>query len=97
MFKKRNRNTKEKEITIMLATIAEILFAALLLIGVLKREKLIAFERALSDYAARRLAAVVRRRRADRARKARALQAQQRRAALHAVRGCSAPTGRFIA
>ncbi len=79
----------------MLATVAEILFAALLLIGVLKREKLIAFESRLSDLLAYWVAGVIRRRRAARAAKARAMQP---RAALHAVRRQSAvPTGRFIA
>ena len=80
----------------MNAIVAEILFAALLLLGVLKREKLIAFERRLSDCLARWIAGVIRRRRAARVRKARA--AQNRRAALRVVRGRSAvPAGRYIA
>ena len=75
----------------MLATVAEILFAALLLIGVLKREKLIAFERRLSDLLAYWIAVVIRRRRAARAAKARASQLRtvQRRSVV--------PAGRFIA
>ncbi len=75
----------------MTAITAEVLFAALLLVGVLKREKLIAFEEYLSDLLAKRIAAVICRRRAVRIRKARALQARQaqqnRRPSLQVVEG----------
>ncbi|HBL40265.1 MAG TPA: hypothetical protein DDY98_01310 [Ruminococcaceae bacterium] len=76
----------------MLAITAEILFAALLLVGVWNREKLIAFEAHLSDCLAKWVAGIIMRRRAVRIRKARALQARQaqqvRRPALHVVEGC---------
>ena len=101
MFHKKSK-IKEKEKFTMLAIVAEILFAALLLVGVLKREKLIAFEAYLSDCLAHWIAGMICRRRAVRIRKARALQArrvaQNRRAALHVVRGQGAvPSSRFIA
>ena len=103
MVVERNKCSKENRVIFeregektMTAIVAEILFAALLLLGVMKREKLIAFERLLSDCLAQWIAGVIRRRRAARARKARAT--QTRSAALRVVRGQGAvPTGRYIA
>lgn len=48
----------------MIATVMEILFAALLLFGVWHREKLIAFEDEIETVAARKVAEIVRRYRA---------------------------------
>ena len=80
----------------MLELIAEILFAALILVGIWHREKLIAFEDALSDRLAHWVAGVICRRRAARARKARAAQ-RNHRTALRAVKGQGRANGRSIA